>query len=356
MSDVNPFETTLQDHFTILCKDGTIVATIEIEGLDMATADWRRRNDMSEGRRRWVEGLAGKPVKVRALATRRRRPIETGGAGATDGVHYALAQTMDAWHRPFSESFETKHTLVLSVAGGTERAREILTESVEMTLETLRPYRPRLLRLVDEKDSGLDRGPGEASPLLGFWNEMWNPCAGARGLEMRRGMPAAAKRLSERMRADGLETQTSTGLLAFKDGGNARFVYSIAVAEFGEASSDMLVSDLLSIDGEITVLHHFETFDKATAELFVDHRGRMAVAGRAGMAAADAKAQFSAVGAFLAAGAERGAGSLGEPKLGFSPRDTPAQTRLTRKNACQGFSRVRLKPHFLTDKAGASSG
>jgi len=344
MSDVNPFEATLQDHFTILCKDGTIVATIEIEGIDMATADWRRRNDMSEGRRRWVDGLAGKPVKVRALATRRRRPIETGGAGSTQGVHGAVAITMDAWHRPFSDSFETKHTLVLSVAGGTERAREILTEAVEMTLETLRPYRPRLLRLIDEKDARLDRGPGEASPLLSFWNEMWNPCAGARGLQMRRGIPNSAKRLSERMRADGLETQTSTGLLAFKDGANARFVYSIAVSEFGEASSDMLVGDLLSIDGEITVLHHFEAFDKATAELFVEHRGRMAVAGRAGMAAADAKAQFSAVTALLSPDAERSAVLAEYQMTVFAHGDTPEQARLTQQAVRKVFRDWRINP------------
>lgn len=295
LSDANPFEAPLSDGTTLLCKDGSCVATIRLAGIDLGTTDAARRRDMMVGRQRWIENLAGKQVSVRCFTIRRRRGIDSGPVQGDE----TLRQVIDAWHRPFEDSYENIHVIVLTIPGSIERARDQLNEAVEQTLETLAVYRPKLLRHLPD---ARDRDSDPASELLTFWNELWNPVAGVEtgGAEM---SPSPAKKggpgLAQRMRADNFETVASSGLLRFTSGDRQRYAYVVAVADLGDASSDRIVGDLSTVDAQVTVLQRFTVEDRSKAGPFVEQRGRMAVSGRAGFGAQETRAQFQAAAQLL---------------------------------------------------------
>jgi len=288
LSDANPFEAPLADGATLLCKDGSIVATIRLAGIDLGTTDTKQRKEMMQGRRKWVEALAQEGATVRCFTIRRRRGIDTGPAADDE----TLREIIDAWNQPFSDSYENTHSVVLAVPGNVERAREKLNNAVNLTLETLAVYKPRVLRHAEQAE---DDGVPE-SELLSWWNELWNPIAAVQegGGSLSPSRPRASAALAQRMRSDHLETQASSGLLRFASGDRTRYAYAVSVADLGDASTDRVIGDLATVDAQITVVQRFVVMDKATASMLAEQRGRMAVSGRAGIGASEVRAQFAA--------------------------------------------------------------
>lgn len=363
LCEVNPFETPLADGTTLVCKDGALVATIAVEGVDMATVDFARRSDLMNGRKRWIDQLAGKSLAIRCFGIRRKRPIDTGPAEDPEsaaGRDSPLGKVVEGWHAPFSEAFENVYVLVLTVPGSLERAREILIESVQITLETLREYKPTLVSQHAESEQGIAGGDGP-SPLLTLWNELFNPVSGSSGAPLssgrtinpgsRRSGAAGSgrlgKKLSERMRSNGLETEARTGLLRFSDGSRERFAYCIAVSEFGESSSDAIVAEIMSVDAELVVLHHMTVDDRNSAELFLDHRSRMALSGRGGLAAQEARAQYEAAAAMLSPDSSVQQSLVNYQLTVFAFGDTPEAARQAEKSVRAVYRAWRINP--ITD-------
>jgi type IV secretion system protein VirB4 len=354
LSEVNPFETTLADGTTLVCKDGALVATIALKGIDMATVDFGRRGDLVKGRKRWIDMLAGKSLAIRCFGIRRKRPIDTGPMVDADA---ALGKVVGSWHAPFSEAYENVYVLVLTVPGSLERARDILNESVQITLETLREYKPSLVSQYPEFEADPSLiGQDGPSPLLTLWNELWNPVSGASGAPLsgarpqqtrRQANPRQTKKLAERMRSNGIETEARTGLLRFSDGSRERFAYCIAVSDFGEASSDAIVAEIMSVDAEILVLHHMSVDSRNSAELFIDHRSRMALSGRAGLAAQEARAQFEAAVAMLSPDSSVPQSLCNYQLTVFAFGDTPEQARQAEKSVRAIYRDWRINP--ITD-------
>ena len=351
LSDCNPFEKPLNDGTTLLCKDGALVATFILHGMDMATLDNAKRRELMQGRKRWIDAMAGKPVHARCFSIRRRRAIGTGAVPPPG----ALRDVMERWHAPFEDAFENVHVLALTVPGTQERARDILTELVEATLETLRDYKPELLRHVAESDEGGTSSSAQASPLLSFWNAIWNPASAAatggadlRTSATRKGSP----KLSQRMRADGFETEPRSGLLRFSAGGRERFAYAVGVAEFGEASSDQIVADLVSVNAEVVLLQHFNVEGRDRAEAFVDQRARMGLAGRAGIGAANVKGEFDTVSSMLSPDSPDPQSLVYYQLTVFAFGDTPEEARRAQNEVRLVFRDWRVNP--ITDTHIAS--
>lgn len=267
LADYLPFDQVLHGNRLIRLSDGTLVATLRIEGCPIGALTREARGELFRRRKVWIDDLAGTRVKVRVLNRRRRRPISARvTAREEDGPTLSLIS--NTWHESFQETYYTEHTIAFSIAGGDETARAELEEIVDHALKLLHDFSPRVLLHAPPDDmDGAD-----SSELLTFWAAVVNPAQPAPvGL-------GAVDKLAEHLAGGTFEFDRDTGLLAWSAGpGTECFAHVVAIPRWGDATAEELVGRLLSTQGEITVLHRLTVLSRPMAQLTAKRAGDLAL-------------------------------------------------------------------------------
>lgn len=254
LCDLLQFEAVLEDGTTIKCKDGTLVQTIAVAGMDYGAKTPDEREAAFVRRKAWFDGLSEWQVSVKIISTRERV-----AAGLDATYDQPVLQAIhDAWMAEFDRVYANNHYLVLSAPASLKSPIKVLSEAARATYDALHEYGPRML----------ENGQGSYSPLLTFWGTLVN------GFRVVIG--SFTDRLSERLVSSAVSFHRDNGTIEYQDGPRRLYQAVVSVKTWGEASDDRLLSRLLALDGAITALQYVRGVDKGSAMTELRHRARQA--------------------------------------------------------------------------------
>lgn len=240
------FDAVLKDGKTIRCKDGQLVQTIEIGGVDYGTKTEPEIAALLIKRHAWFQGLGRDGRAVKLLSLRDKARLDVGAAYEND----ILQEIHDRWLEAFETVYVNRYFLVVSVPQG-RGAQKALDELAKSVLEGLHDFNPRVLEL----------GRGDVSPLLSFWARLVNG--------FRSDVPPAFENVGEHLVRTGVTFDHNSGLIEYQQGPAQRFGLILSVKIWGDAQSDELIHRLMSLNGtvQISALLFAQKKEKTTAFL-----------------------------------------------------------------------------------------
>jgi len=254
LADHLPFDRLLPDRRTLVCRDGTLVQCLLVEGRDITFLSPAERDALFRLRKNWLDAIAELGITVRSMLLRERVALRR-----DDEFDNILLKDMaTAWNASFQTTYHHRQVLVLSTAGKGRAARTRLQEAVDATLHMLGPYQPRIM---SEDADGDDN-------LLALWGFLASPISRPRA-------KIKDTEVSEAIANDCVEFTGEQGLIRFRRGEQERFVAAIGVRRFGDYVDEQMLADLSSLDSEFVIMSLVEPWTKAIAALKIAQEGRM---------------------------------------------------------------------------------
>lgn len=254
LSDLLQFDSILDDGVTLRCKDGTLVQTLALAGLDYGGKGEDEFRGALIRRKAWFDSVAETSVTIKIISTREHVPADFDAEYDNEvlqGIH-------DAWISEFEQVYSNAHFLVFSAPPSIKANHRALKDAVRTASDALHEYGPKLL----------DNGQEAYSPLLTFWAAQVNG--------FRHVVGSFTDRLSERLPACAVTFEASTGLIEYQDGPRSLYQAAISLKVWGEAADPTLMARLLALDGAVTVLQQVEGVAKPAAMTMLRHRSRQA--------------------------------------------------------------------------------
>lgn len=255
LSDLLQFDSVLSDSLTIRCKDGTLVQTVALDGMDYGGKAPDERAAAFARRKAWFDSLAETPVTVKVISTRERVSADLGARYENE----VLQAIHDAWMAEFERVYSNTHYLIFSAAPSIKSAYKVLTDTVRGACDALHEYGPRVL----------DNGRDAFSPLLTFWAGLVNGFRYAVG--------SFTDRLAERLPACAVTFSAETGLIEYQDGPRRLYQAVVSLKVWGETTDSAIMARILALDGAVTVLQHVAGISRARAMTSLRHRARQAM-------------------------------------------------------------------------------
>jgi type IV secretion system protein VirB4 len=254
LADHLPFDRILPDRRTLVCRDGSLVQCLLVEGRDITFLSLTERDALFRLRKNWLDAIAELGVTVRSMLLRERVSLRRDDAFDNP----LLKEMATAWNDSFQTTYHHRQVIVLSMGGKGRAARTRLQEAVDATLHLLAPYQPRVMS--DEAD-GDDN-------LLAFWGFLASPISRPRP-------KVQDAEVSEAIANDCIEFTDEQGLIRFRRGEQERYVAAVGVRRFGDYVDEQLLADLSGLDSEFVIMNLVEPWSKAIAALKVAQEGRM---------------------------------------------------------------------------------
>ncbi len=263
MQDMIPFDRPLADGLTLRCHDGRLVRVLSVSGTDAASLSMEERQGARFVRRAFFEALEAESssIELKAISRRRKVTLDTTGRWPRQ----LLQDIFNLASAQFTRSYVNSHHLVLSVAGETNRARDILNRVTDLALEELSPFGAAVLQA----------GNSTYSPLMSFWFDLMNP-----GLEFttiglaETGLAEQLSGLSEADLSGGGRNRGSDGLLIFRDGDQETYSAALGISNFGSHVFESTLPRILALPQELTVVQHVVPYSRSAARNKVGRRLR----------------------------------------------------------------------------------
>ncbi len=264
LADHLPFDRLLADHRTLLCRDGTLVQCVMVEGRDIMFLSAAEREALFRVRKNWLDALGELGVTIRVTLIRERVSVNR----MDEFEHPLLRDLAGAWNRSFQTAFQNRQVITLSVAGKTRSAASRLAEGVDATMHLLDPYHPRVM-VQPVADS--DVSPMEH--LLAFWARIASPIS-------RPAPSAGGAEISEVVATDSIAFGGDDGLIEFRRGTQTLYSAAIGIRRFGDYVDEQMIADFASLDGEFILLNFIEPLSKTVSALKIAQENRMSMVTR----------------------------------------------------------------------------
>jgi len=266
LADHLPFDRLLGDDRTLVCRDGTLVQCLVLEGRDITFLSAAEREAMFRQRKNWLDAMAEMGITARGMLLRERVR-----QSRDDSFEQPLLRQLARnWNASFSSSFHHRQVVVLSNTGRGRTARAKLAEAAETSLQLLAPYKPRMM----------EAGGSDDTQLLALWGFLASPVSRPR--------PSGAdNEISELIACDTVEFTGEQGLIRFRRGTSESWVAVIGIRRFGDHVDEQMVADLAGLECELVLLNMVEPWSKAMAALKIAQENRMSMVTRFSASAAE---------------------------------------------------------------------
>jgi type IV secretion/conjugal transfer VirB4 family ATPase len=256
LSDLLQFD-RCDDGETIRTKDGALVQTLLLRGIDVGGMTSEELDAYVVRRKAWFEKISSSKLTIKVLTARDLASYEL----AASYEHPMLQAIHDAWNRDFERVFVNRDVVVFTVAKNGRAERRALRDAVQEAMDSLAAYGPELL----------NNGSDNYSPLLSFWATLVN------GFPTRIG--SYTDRLSERLVASTVQFGPEEGMIRSIDGSATLYGAVLSLSEWGEESAGRIILDLLRLEGRLTILQIIQGLDKAQAVFDLAKNSRQALLG-----------------------------------------------------------------------------
>ena len=269
LPDVLPFERVLGDGATLVCRDGTYVAAIEVEGADTLLQPPQVRAAHIESRKRWIDVLADTGVEARVFFQRDPALLQ----GGYEFPGEVLQRIADLWEGAYRDAFVNRQVIVLSVDKGAEPAqRRRPDDGVDVTLEVLQDYHPRLL---------IQAGESPSDGLLAFWGGLSAPLS-------RPTPTGTGAGVSEAISGDTVKFARSGGAVLFHEGTDPETggpLNTLHAAILGIRATDdwvdeAMIAELTAVPCRMTVCHLIRPKGKVAAKARLEYDRRLTLSAR----------------------------------------------------------------------------
>ena len=259
VSDFLPFNTLLSDGVTLRCDNGTYVRVFKIEGVDLTSAREETVLSMFEARKAWLDNMADMQVTCRVLTLRDRAPIDD---NKNDFGNKWLKIVDDKWRENLSRVYKNDHYLILSIADRKDAVKD-LNYATQSTLANLNDYGIKVLRESDDS-------PAHLSPIYPFvrvLNPITKPLPKVRN--------AQSYQLKELLTAEGIHFTGEEGIIKYFSGDKTKYALTMGIRNSGDYMDESMMSSLLAIDCELTVLHNIHPIFKPKARMILVQQQKM---------------------------------------------------------------------------------
>jgi type IV secretory pathway VirB4 component len=256
LSDLLQFD-RCDDGETIRTKDGALVQTLLLRGIDVGGMTSEELDSYIVRRKAWFEKISNSKLTIKVLTARDLASYEL----AATYEHPMLQAIHDTWNRDFERVFVNRDVVVFTAAKDGRAERQALRDAVRDATDSLAAYGPELL----------NNGSDNYSPLLSFWATLVN------GFPTRIG--SFTDRLSERLVANTVQFGPEEGMIRYIDGSATLYSAVLSLSEWGEESAGRIILDLLRLEGRLTILQIIQGLDKAQAVFDLAKNSRQALLG-----------------------------------------------------------------------------
>lgn len=260
VADFLPFDSLLSDGSTLRCSNGSYVRVFKVEGVDLTSAREETVLSMFEARKSWLDNMADLQITCRVITIRDRVPMEKNKA---DFGNKWLKIVDDTWRENLSRVYKNDHYIILSIEDKKDAVKD-LNYASQSVVANLNDYGIKVMYEDDES-------PAEMSPVYPFvrvLNPISKPAPKARG--------AQGFQLKELLTADGIHFTGEEGVIKFFSGGKEKFALTMGIRNSGDYMDESMISSLLAIDCEMTVLHNIHPLFKPKARMILVQQQKMA--------------------------------------------------------------------------------
>ncbi|MBD5404959.1 hypothetical protein HDR59_00220, partial [bacterium] len=253
--DYLPFEKLLDDKKTILCSNGSLVRIFKIYGASIAFARRETIQSLLEERKKWIDSLSEISVESRIFTIREKVKTEK----IINNDNKVLREISEKWSEAQKEIFKNSHYIVISVNDRKDAMKDLDTASSNLEA-ILSNFGVKVL-----KEDGKNESP------LTFFAHIINPIS--------RPNPKSENivfdNISELMVSDEIFF-SNKGYIRFRSGSSEKYMAVVGIKQQSNTVDEQMLSDILALNYEITVLHNLFPIPKLKAQMILVNQRRMA--------------------------------------------------------------------------------
>jgi len=259
LPDYLPFERLLPDNKTILCANGSLVRVFKVRGAQVAFARAETVASLLSERQKWVDSLSEISVESRIFTLRQKVKNEK----TLEPDNKIMRKVADKWSRAQEDIFVNSHYIVLSVNERKDAMKDLEAASANMRA-LLSNYG------VEELSEKLGEGVKGESPL-GFFAQIINQVSRPFPLSFNMEYDS----VSELLVSDEIFF-SNKGYIRFSAGGREKYMAAVGIKQQAGEINEQMLSDILTLNFEINVLHNIFPVSKLRAQLMLTNQKRMA--------------------------------------------------------------------------------
>ena len=260
VADFLPFDKLLSDGTTLRCSNGTYVRVFKVDGVDLTSARDETVMSMFEARKAWIDNMADLQVTCRVITIRERAKM---AEGKNNFGNKWLKIVDDKWKENLSRVYKNDHYIILSIPDRKDAVKDLNFAS-QSTVANLNDYGIKVLH--EEEDN-----PAEMSPIYPFvriLNPITKPAPKVRNAE--------GFQLKELISSEGIHFTGEEGVIKFFSGGKTKYALAMGIRTSGDYMDESMMSSLLSVDCELTLLHNIQPLFKPKARMILVQQQKMA--------------------------------------------------------------------------------
>ncbi len=252
VADFLPFRRLQEDGMTIECQDNSIVRVFKIKGKDITLVSPQEREMMVDLKKRVIDNLSETNITARFITLRQLVPVED----SSGFDNQLLAKISQRWQDNLDRIYSNQHYLILSVVDRNNAKKDL--EQCIIAVEALLSD----LEITPMFESA--KSLPEESPFYLF-SQLASPLS----RPTPKGGDLELAELNSLLTADYIHFTGDDGLIKFFAGDNEKLCVVMGLRSCGDFIDEQMISDLLSLDVEITLLHNIKPKNKikATADL-----------------------------------------------------------------------------------------
>ena len=274
VADFLPFSKLMADGITIRCYNGSFARIFKVEGIDLSFVTEEKTLSMMEARKLWIDSMGELQVVCRVITLRDKIEMEADEGNFGNAI---LEQVSETWHNTLDRVYSNTHYIVLSVPDRTDALKD-LNYTSQSLLATLNDYGVK--PMFETEDSPASESPFSVYCKICSPISKPSPKVGS----------AEGYQLNEMLTADHIHFTEEEGVIRFFSGSKEKFAIVMGIRTPGDYMDENMISSLLSIDCELTMLHNIKPMFKPKARALLIQQQRMATSTSF---SADVVAQYS---------------------------------------------------------------
>jgi len=260
VSDFLPFSRLDEDKATIHCNNGSLARVFEIKGIDTTMIMPEERQAFMEMRKQWIDSLSENEITARIITIRERIHLTEKDTHKNQMLKDIAAK----WMENLNRIYKNKHYIILSIPErkNAERDLNVATQALYAILEK---YHPVLIsEATPEKHA--DKSPFWLFAQLASPLSRPKPIIGTQ----------VGDDLNSLLTADYIHFTKDEGIIRFFAGDREKLGIVMGIRKPGDFMDEQMITDLLSIDVELNILHNIKALSYTHATFLLDNQRRQA--------------------------------------------------------------------------------
>ena len=250
-----PFERILDDKKTILCLNGTLVRVFKVNGASIAFAKRETIQNFLEERKKWIDSLSEISIETRIFTIREKVRSEK----LVNNYNKILKDISEQWSKAQEEIFMNSHYIVISVNDRKDAIKDLDTATANLEA-ILSNFGVKIL-----KEDGKSESP------LTFFARIINPISKPNPTSNN----IIYDSISELLVSDEIFF-SNKGYIRINSGNRTKYMAVVGIKQQSGEVDEQMLSDILSQNFEITVLHNLFPISKIKARFVLTNQRSMA--------------------------------------------------------------------------------